>query len=256
MKNKIGIALYPLSENFSRIQEIFEILISSELGFRHIELSSEFLNNKLIDFISSKDITYSLHLPHLYSIKINFCNPKRSEFVKAEKWFKKSISFSKKLKANLMTIHPDPLKNKELGKKILEKHLLNNLDLLNKKQKILLENMPGSKYTIFSPEEILEFISLDKKRLGATWDIGHSIISLKNNFLHLPDVLKNNIKEIHISGVKKGIDHYPITNKNIPLKSIFNKIKEIKFKGPIVMEIIPKTIEEIIISKRTLEKFI
>jgi len=257
MKNKIGIALYPLRyENFSRTQEIFEILISSELGFNHMELSSEFLNNKIINFISSREITYSLHLPHLYSIKVNFCSPKKSKFKEAENWIKKSISISKKLNASLMTIHPDPHRNKKVGKNILEKHLLNNLDALNKKQRILLENMPGSNYTIFSPEEILDFISLDKKRLGATWDIGHSIIALKDNFLHLPNILKNNIKEVHISGMKNNQDHFPLTSKNLPLKIIFKKLKEIKFNGPVVLEIIPKSIEEIITSKKVLEKFI
>ncbi|MEK6951926.1 MAG: sugar phosphate isomerase/epimerase family protein [Nanoarchaeota archaeon] len=257
MKNKIGIALYPLRyENFPKIQEIFEILISSELGFEHMELSSEFLNDRIINFISSKEITYSLHLPHLYSIKVNFCSPNKSKFKEAESWIKKSILISKKLNAKLMTIHPDPHRNKKIGKKILEKHLLNNLDSLNKNQKILLENMPGKNYTIFSPEEILDFISLDKKRLGATWDIGHSIIALKNNFLHFPDALKNNIKEIHISGMKNNSDHFPLTNKNLPLKIIFKKLKEIKFNGPLVLEIIPKNIQEIVNSKKVLEKFI
>ncbi len=154
-----------------------------------------------------------------------------------------------------MTIHPDPNKNRKIGKKILEKHILKNLDSLDK-QRILLENMPGKDYSVFSPEEILDFINIDKKRLGATWDVGHSIIAMKKDFLNLPNLLKNNIKEIHISGFKGNSDHFPLTLKNLPLNKIFKKIRQIKFNGPIVLEIIPKNIEEIINSKKVLEKFI
>ncbi len=267
---KIGITIYPLleAENiFPTAQELIELLISSEIGLNHFEVHTnkvDLLEEEILKLIKASGAKFSVHAPYIYKdTLINFCSAKPKDIIEARKWLEKSITLAKELNAKNIIIHPDMPKKctRKQAEEILRQHLNYGLKIINKDQYLLLENLPGKKYTFFSPAPMKKFIgSFHSRQLGVCWDIGHAKQAIGNSYLSFPRILKNLIKECHFSDIKKtrkGLtDHYPLGSGILNFKKIIRELKKINFSGLIVMEIIPKEAGEIAISKKVLEQAI
>lgn len=260
---KIAISIGPVLKFFEDLQEILEILISKELGFNIIEIHTDFVDEHfahLLKLSEKFNISYLTHLPHLYSKeKVNFCSANKKDFEKARFWMGKTIDIAKELNSKFITLHPDPPKkcSKNKAKEILYNHIKKALSKLNKKQMILIENMPSSKYTLSTPQEIRDFIKKFKSKqnqIGCTWDTTHSIIAIDKKYLNFPLVLGNKIKEVHISDIKNGGDHLPLGKGDLNLKEIIKNLRKIKYNGNIVFEIVTDNIKDIKNSKDILKR--
>jgi len=269
---KIGISIAPLlqaKEVFPDIQELIELLVSSEIGIKNFEIHTnpDLIQLEILKLFKVSGAKFSIHLPHIYSKPpINFCSTKPSDIKFAREALETSIEIAKELKAKNIIIHPDISKacTKQQAQEILRQHLKYGLNLINKDQFLLIENMPGKQYTFYSPAPMKKFIdSFNSKQIGACWDVGHAKIAIGNKFLEFPKILKKQIKEVHILDVKKGkksyekyTDHHTLGSGILNFNKIIKELKKIKFNNLIIMEIIPKEASGIEISKKILEKAI
>lgn len=258
---KIGIAIAPLFRYFEDFQEILELLVAKELDFNLIEIHTNFIDDYLLYLLKLSErfnIAYTVHIPHLYDKeKVNFCSANKSDIKKAEFWLNKSIKIAKQLKSKFITIHPDPSKNcsKEKAKEILYEHIKSGLKQLNKNQKILIENMPSLEYTLADPKEIKEFIKKFKtNQVACTWDVTHAKIAINKRYIDFPKILKNKIKEVHISDIKNNKDHLPLKKGNLNISKIIKALKDINYKGNIILEICTDNIKDIENSLSILDK--
>ncbi len=277
MAIKIGVAIAPIANKlFEDIQKLVETIFVNEIGIKHIEIHTQFLDD-FTEFwfnLSKKSgMSYSIHCPHMYfKIPTNFCSANAKDILISDEWLEKSIKYSKKLKVKNIIIHPDLPKDckksnaKQHGREILLEHIKRAISMLNKKQSILIETMPDKDYCLSTPNEFKKFLknfnSKEKKHIGICWDIGHGIQAVgEKKKLNFPRLLKKQIKEIHISGIKKTNkrfkDHYPINEKNIKyLIKPIQELKKIKYNKKIVMEIITKNPADIAESNKILKKLI
>ncbi|MBU0760889.1 MAG: sugar phosphate isomerase/epimerase [Nanoarchaeota archaeon] len=260
---KIGVSIKPILHVAEDPQEILEAIFVKEAGFDYVEVHTNDLNeieSFFLKLIKKSGIKFSVHCPHFYSNeKVNFCSDKKTDIQNADHWLKESIKYAKKLKSKNVVIHPDQAAcSKKNSLKILETHIKNNLKLLTKNQKILIENMPGENYPLSTPHEFKEFLKKFKKQVAVCWDIGHEIVRFQKQQFTFPKILKNKIKEVHISGIveKQGRfgDHAPLTKNKLKLKQALDSLKEINFKGPIIFEISTNNPLDILESKKEIDK--
>ena len=86
---KIGISIAPLlqaKEIFPDIQELIELLISSEIGIKNFEIHTtpDIIQLEILKLFKASGANFSIHIPHVYSKpSINFCsaNQKDIKFV-------------------------------------------------------------------------------------------------------------------------------------------------------------------------------
>ncbi len=262
---KIGVSIEPIVPILKDIQEFLEDLFVELENVKNIEIHTNDLDEFVIFLLNlSKkfDLEYSVHCPHAYSKeKVNFCSGKIGDIHNAEKWLRKSIEYSKKIKAKRILIHPDIPVNASKAKalKILEKHIKNNLKFLDKEQNILIENMPSKKCALSTPSEFKSFLKRFNNQVGVCWDVGHEIQRFKNQNFTFPKILKLKIKEVHISGLMKSKnfeDHHPLTEGELNLSNCIKSLKKIKYNGSIILEVLTKNPMDIINSKKELEKFL
>lgn len=258
---QIGISLEPVFRHFNDIQEVLEILLSEQLGFNFIELHSHLIDKYLLIFLELSErlgIRYSIHLPHSAStVKVNFCSAKKVDIETADIWLAKSIEFAKKLKSSEITLHPDlPFEcSKEEARTILAQHITKHIDSLDKNQVILIENMPSFKYALSTPVQILDFITtLDKKRIGINLDLAHYFVLKKPE---IPKKLGKLLREVHLSDIKENNDsHLPLGKGELSIKESIEILKQLKYKNYIILEVLTSNIEDILESKRLLEKYL
>lgn len=266
---KIGVAIAPLAHFLEDIQEAGEVVFVREAGIKHVEIHTNFLDKYLNIFLKMSEetgITYSVHLPHMYfSVPTNYCSAVPETIKISDEWLAKSINYAKQIDAKNIIIHADIPEecSKQEALNLLEKHIRDNFALLNKGQRILIENMPGKNYSLSTPKEFKGFLKRFKnsKKIGMCWDIGHEIQRHGKLMFDFPNQLGSKIKEVHISGVHKSKnvheygDHYPINKESVlDLKKIGSLLKEINYNGVIIMEIITYNPAEIIESKNEVEK--
>jgi len=259
---RVGISIktvFPLMED---LQEFLEDILAELDDMKDVEVHTNDLDEFtifLLNLAEKLKIRYTVHCPHFYSeYKVNFCSSKKRDIENAEYWLKKSIKYAKELKSKYIVIHPDVSKNAEKNQAldILEGHIKTNLKLLNKGQKILIENMPSEEYPLSTPEEFKTFLKRFDNRVGICWDVGHEIGRFKNQNFKFPKILKSKIKEVHISGVIKFKDHYPLTKGNLNLFGCIESLKKINYNGAIIFEIITNNPLDIINSKKEIDRFI
>ncbi len=259
---KIGVSIKPIIQIAEDPQEIFETIFVEGVGFDYVEAHTDNLDDFeifILKLIENLGIKFSLHCPHMYSsVKVNFCSANKKDIKNADHWLKKSIEYAKKLKAKNIIIHPDLPKNcsKKKALNILEKHIKNNINNLRNNQRILIENMPGKDYALSTPKEFKNFLKRFKKQVFVCWDIGHEIGRFRKQEFYFPKILKNKIKEVHISGVVNYGDHHPLTKGNLKLKECIESLKKIKYKDAIIFEIVTNNPLDIIESKEILDKFV
>jgi len=263
---KLGVSIKPVFGEAKDLQEFFESLFVKEAGFDHIEVHTndlDVLEAALLETVEKTGVKFSIHCPHMFSDeKVNFCSADKGDIAKADEWFRKSIEYGKKLKAKNIVIHPDQNINcsKEEALKLFDKHIRDHLGLLGKGQRILIENMPGDMYPLSLAGEFGEFLIGFDERVGVCWDIGHEIVRKQKQEFDFPRVLEEKIKEVHISGLrKKGgkfSDHFSLVGGDLHLDECIGELKKIKFKGPIIFEVVTKNPMDIIESKKVIEKFI
>lgn len=250
---KVGIAIEPIFRYIQDEQEVLEILISEELSFKLIEVHAEFGDKYLPLLLKKFNVKYTIHAPHMFSKEeINFCSENKKDIEKARFWLKKSINLAKQLNSKFIILHPDLPVNcqKHRAKEILYDHIKYGLRLINKNQMILIENMPSRRYTLSKPKEIKDFVSsLKSSRVGCVWDIPHSKLAMGNKYLEFPKILRNKIKEVHISDIKNKKDHLPLGKGNLNIKEVIKNLKDINYKGDIILEILSGDIYHIKKSK-------
>lgn len=265
---KIGITIAPLLQAkhiFPDLQQLLELLLSSEIGIKHFEIHTipDLFELEILKIFKASGATFSIHAPHMYTNPpLNFCSANKEDIKAARQGLETSIKWAKELGASHIIIHPDvPKASKAEALELLREHINYGLKLINKNQLILLENMPGKEYALHSPAEMKKFIeSFKSNQLGVCWDVGHAYILLKNKFLDFPKILGKLIKEVHMVDVrktgKKYTDHYPLGSGILDFKKIIKALKKAKFNNLIVMEIIPDEASGIDISKKVLERAI
>jgi len=266
---KIGISIAPLLEAkkvFPDIQELIELFITSEIGIKNFEIhrTPDILQEKVFENLRKLGANFSIHLPHVYTKpSVNLCSSNKKDLQRARQILEKSIQLAKELKAKNIVLHPDipkKISNKQ-GLKILKEHINYGLKLLNKNMFLLVENMPGKSYPLYSPLPMKKFVdSFNSKQIGICWDVGHAKLAIKNKFLEFPRILKKRIKEVHIVDVikekNKLTDHHPLGSGILNFNKIIKELKKAKFNGLIIMEIIPKEVSEIKTSIKILKKAI
>ncbi len=265
---KIGIAIAPLlraKHIFPDLQQLLELLISSEIGIKHFEIHTipDLFELEILKIFKASGATFSIHAPHLYSTPpLNFCSTNKEDIKAAKQGLETSIKWANELNATHIIIHPDvPKGDKKKAQATLKEHINYGLKLINKNQFILLENMPGKEYLFYSPKPMKKFIdSFNSKQLGICWDVGHAYIVNNKTYLSFPRILKSLIKEVHMVDVRKTgkifTDHYPLGSGILDFKKIIQALKKASFNDLIVMEIIPDEASGIDISKKVLEKAI
>lgn len=262
---KIGIAIAPLLQAkhiFPDLQQLLEILISSEIGIKHFEIHTipDLFELEMLKLFKASGAQFSIHAPHMYSKQpLNFCSADKADIKAARQGLETSIKWTNELNANHIIIHPDVPKacTKKQALKLLREHVEYGLKLINKNQFILLENMPGKEYTLSTPQAMKKFIdSFKSKQIGVCWDIGHAYLAIGNKFLDFPKILGKRIKECHFSDFKGKSDHHPLGQGNFDFIKIIQALKSSGFNDLIVMEIIPDEASGIDISKKVLEKAI
>jgi len=253
---RIGISIWP------EILNAPEFLKLKDLEFKDIEVHTnddEKFKAFLLDYAKKLGLRFSVHCPHAYyDANVNFCSDKPEVMENSDFWLKKSIKYAKELDARHIIIHPDILKDisRQDALIILESHLKNNLKLLDKSQRILIENMPDDRYGLSTPEEFKDFLKRFDDRVAVCWDVGHEIHRFRNQNFEFPKLLGQRIKEVHISGVVNFNDHYPLTKGNLDLAGCMESLKKINYKGAIIFEILTKNPADIIESKKEIERFI
>ena len=123
-------------------------------------------------------------------------------------------------------------------------------DRLEKIPLPFLENMPYQSWDDFQ-----EFFDTTKSnvsnKLGICFDIPHSYITNRDNFLDLPKEVLDHIKSkngyIHISGGTRENDtHYSLLSEgDIPFSKVKEFLKDISFRGTVTMELAPRSLQEI-----------
>ena len=166
---RVGIGIRPIVSSLKKVEDLEEFLeaIFVEMAdFKDIEVHSDNLDNFeiiLLKLAKRSGFRFSIHCIHMcMKHKINFCSAVSKDIKNADAELKKSIEYAKKLNAKYIILHPDiPKKcSKKKALEILEQHLKTNMKLLNKNQKILIENMPGEEYALSTPEEFKIFLKI------------------------------------------------------------------------------------------------
>lgn len=263
---KIGIAIAPLFQAkhlFPTLQELLELFVSEEQGIRYFEIHTnlDILELEAFRLLKENGAKFSVHIPHAYSgTPTNFCSADKKEIKNARKWLEKSIELARELGAKNITLHPDQPKNctKKQAEEIFKNHIKYGLEIIDKDMFLLIENMPKKEFLYHSPLTMKKIVdSFKNKQVGVTYDIGHAKVTNSEKFLDFPKILKHRIKECHFSDYIKGNgDHHPLGSGEFDFKKIIKELKKINFDGLIVMEILPKEIGEIEISRKVLEKAI
>ena len=266
---KIGICIAPLLQAkhiFPDLQQLLELLLSSEIGIKHFEIHTipDLFELEVLKLFKASGAQFSIHAPHMYTNPpLNFCSANKADIKAAREELETSIKWAKELSASHIILHPDVPKacTKKQALELLREHIEYGLKLIGKNQFLLLENMPGKEYTLHSPAEMKKFIdSFKSKQIGVCWDIGHAYLLMKNKFLDFPKILGKRIKECHFVDVrktgKKFTDHYPLGSGFLNYNKIIQELKASGFNNLIIMEIIPNEASGIDISKKVLEKAI
>jgi sugar phosphate isomerase/epimerase len=125
----------------------------------------------------------------------------------------------------------------ELMRKAGEKSFYEIIDYFGKDTLIFgLENLTPYEPVFRDPQE---FKHLFSKNVGLVLDTVHAI-SWKLNPVKLLDIYKNNLFEIHLTnGTGEGriVKHYPLGRGKVPLIKVIRKLKEINFRGPMIVEV-------------------
>ena len=105
---------------------------------------------------------------------------------------------------------------------------------------IVIENVMG-----ISDQEFLNFYSktkeqIGKKVVGIALDGPHKFVNYDGNWLDFPKEFQKNVKYIHVSDCTKNADlHLPLGLGEFPFEEFFSFLKEKKFEGIILHEILP-----------------
>ncbi|MBI2547254.1 MAG: sugar phosphate isomerase/epimerase [Candidatus Aenigmarchaeota archaeon] len=261
-KIKVGISIYPLLMELADLQEILEALFVNEIGIRHIEVHSEYLDENIdvfLKLLETSGVKYTMHAPHdaTKKTKVRLCSALKKDIELGDYWLTKSIEFAKELGVKLITLHPDRFvyATKGRAKEILRTHLSKALEKLDKGMMLLLENMPDRNYTITTPEDMKDFIKLmGSKKIGCTWDVTHSKLAIGENFLDFPKVLKKNIKHVHLCDIKGRRDHFPLGTGELDLSVVSNSLKKINYSGIVNLEIVTSNPLDLVDSKNRIEQ--
>jgi sugar phosphate isomerase/epimerase len=212
---------------------------------------------KIKEMIPSYNLDYTVHSP-FSDINISSLNKSiRKESIRQVKY---SIFAVNEIGGKVMTFHPGrhsaaTSKSRETTKKILFDSLKEISDY-NKDfgVTIALENMPDTFITTMKvSQEILEV--LENKQLSEikhTMDVGH----LETNNVDIGDYiydLKKYLIHMHLHDNFGEFDnHLPLGEGNINFPKIFRALKEINYKGRIILEM--TNTEDIIKSRKFLEE--
>jgi sugar phosphate isomerase/epimerase len=261
---RIGLSIWhDILGIFEKTPELLNALFN-DAELRDIEVhpnDSDEFKTFLFEMAKRFRLRYSVHCTHsYYNPKVNLCSNKPEIMENSDLCLKEAIKYAQELNAQYIIIHPDALKDvpKQEALNILESHIRNNLGLLDKSQKILIENMPGEEFALSTPSEFIEFLKRFDGRVAACWDVGHEIHRFREQNFEFPKLLKEKIKEIHLSGVVNFCDHYPLTKGDLNLHEFAENLREIDYKGAVIFEMPSKNtsdILDIIESKNEIDRF-
>jgi len=166
---------------------------------------------------------------------------------------KECIMIGKKLGAKKIVIHPHFL---SLTPGYRESKRSEILELIKfcKKQGLIpcLENLPSEVPRYNKPEE---FDFLVKKGAYLTIDTGHAV-TVKVDPISFIERFRKNIKHIHLQDGLAGMPdkHYALGDGMLDYVKFLNKLKEIKFKDFVILELVSE--DDVIKSLNRLKEFI
>ncbi|HEY0090148.1 MAG TPA: sugar phosphate isomerase/epimerase family protein, partial [Candidatus Lokiarchaeia archaeon] len=158
--------------------------------------------------------------------------------------YKKSAEISKKINANILTIHPGTANYliKSIYKYNQEK-LINGIDEIldytkNFNVKICIENMPKMVNFFFTIEDIDSFFKKINRNIFMTWDTSHSWTCDINVELLWKSFYKF-IRNIHlVDNNDKETDLHPTLGVGaINFEKIINVVKNYNYKGALIAEL-------------------
>ncbi len=223
--------------------------LSEEQGFNVCEIVIEspgvFIDEKreeFVDLCNSYSIKKQVHGPF---IDMGLCSHNNRISMASVEAYIDAANLTKEIGAKVFTIHPG-----------VANFLINSIQRYNKNQlikavKLLLdriadlnltvciENMPKNANILLNEKELQLFFSeVDRNDLFFTYDTSHAW-TCDTNISKLWKGLHDKIKNIHIvENFDKNSDSHPaLGSGKIDFREIFDKIKEYKYKGSLIIEL-------------------
>ena len=207
-------------------------------GIKYCEIINEYPYNVIdMDIINSYNIQISIHSP-LSDINIASYNETIRRASVSQ--IKNSIDIASAMDSEIVVVHPGHIPI--LGKKFEDITLKKSVKSLkeccqyanNRNIMLCIENMPDIEGLLCKDINQLNKIA-NKLDTYITLDIGHA-----NNMKYpIPEMFKSpRIKHIHLSDNNGNFDsHNALGSANIDFKSLFKEIKNINYKGILVIEV-------------------
>ena len=218
------------------LEDVLECL--ENRGIKYCEVINEYPYNTIdMDVIDSHDIKISVHSP-LSDINIASYNDsiRRSSVSQ----IKNSIDLASSLDTEIVVVHPGHIPI--LGKKFEDNILKNSTESLKECSKyaydsgvlLCVENMPDIEGLLCKDINQLDEI-VQELDAHITMDVGHA----NNMKFPISEMLKSpRIKHIHLSDNDGSFDsHNALGSANIDFKSLFLELKNIDYKGILVVEV-------------------
>jgi len=124
-----------------------------------------------------------------------------------------------------------------------------NISVIDKLQEIeipiLIENIIGQSDDEFNDFYFQAKDYLGRKVAGHALDVAHRFVSNNQKWLDISEEIQREIKYVHLSDCTKYADlHLPLGLGELPYLEFFSFLKEIKYQGIFLQEIIP-TVDQI-----------
>ena len=212
-----------------------------ELVLDPLEFYNEKIKQKFIVLVNSYSIKKQIHGPF---IDLNLCSH-NSDISKASiNSYRSAALISKKLKSNVITIHPgyanfliDSIR--KYNKEQLAKSVNNLLKFTNKLNLITcLENMPKRCNIMLEENDIEDIILKINNNIYLTYDTSH-FFTCSGNVESLWQKFHTIIKNIHVvDNYTKNSDTHPcLGTGKINFKKIFEIIGNYNYKGALIIEL-------------------
>jgi len=249
---------YPYDQGFEK-QKLFQTITTAKNnGFSAFEIA--FVNSLLKEyekellFFKNSGLQYTVHAD---SLDTNIASKNVNIQQESINQLKKTIEFAGKINAIAVIFHPGSWYNEETKQEAvmrLKKILPGLLDLAKQNSvELAIENMDSKQRLCTTKEEIKEILT-EFPHLKMCFDLAHAlyVYPQSTEILKFWNICKEQVIEIHLSGIKKNVPHYNVNLKESTVSLDFFQSILQEFKGIVKIENVSE--EDIEISKNYLQK--
>ena len=171
-----------------------------------------------------------------------------------------AAKFASQFSAKKLTLHLGHI-NKEIDRQYYVDKVIPLLQTLcdyvkQFNQVVMIENMPCDNELGYSPEELLEIIQrVNRNNLKFIYDCGHAHVSTYDDVSYLY-ILKDYLYHLHYSDNDSSRDaHGKMGTGNIDFDKQFKVLKEINYNELHCMEVIYKTVDDLLLYVKDFNKY-